>query len=143
MDKMTWDGESIAIPHPQNVPTISLWPQAGRALRLGRSATYAAAKRGEIPTIRLGRRIVVPTAGLRKLLQLSDVDTWIEARSRGDDADGPALVGITEEGGSRKADRPSVERERELLVELGDKINEAIATLDLHSAAPPARRLKS
>jgi hypothetical protein len=48
--------------------TVPLWPTAGRALGLGRSATYAAAERGEIPTITLGAKRPVPTASLRKML---------------------------------------------------------------------------
>jgi excisionase family DNA binding protein len=38
-------------------------------LRLGRSAAYEAIKRGEIPIIRLGRRIVVPRAALERMLK--------------------------------------------------------------------------
>lgn len=38
--------------------------EAGRVLGLGRGAAYAAARRGDIPTIRLGKRIVVSTAAL-------------------------------------------------------------------------------
>jgi hypothetical protein len=45
-------------------------PVAGRALGLGRQAAYAAAKRGEIPTIRIGGAIRVPTAPLRRMLGL-------------------------------------------------------------------------
>lgn len=37
-----------------------LWPDTGKALGLGRNATYDAARRGEIPTIRLGRLVKVP-----------------------------------------------------------------------------------
>jgi hypothetical protein len=48
--------------------TVPLWPTAGRALGLGRSATYEAAKRGDIPTVDMGRKKPVPTAKLRKLL---------------------------------------------------------------------------
>jgi hypothetical protein len=58
------------LPKAEEQPVIDLWPDAGRACRLGRSATYDAAKRGDIPTIRLGRRVVVPTARLRALLGL-------------------------------------------------------------------------
>lgn len=43
-------------------------PMAGAVLNLGRDASYAAAKRGEIPTLRLGRRVVVPTQALLRLL---------------------------------------------------------------------------
>lgn len=60
------------IPRADERPTIRLWPEAGQALGLGRSATYDAAERGQIPTIRLGRRIVVPTARLRQMLGLDD-----------------------------------------------------------------------
>jgi hypothetical protein len=43
-------------------------PAAGRMLGLGRNAAYQAAKRGDLPTLRLGRRIVVPLDPLRKKL---------------------------------------------------------------------------
>jgi excisionase family DNA binding protein len=42
--------------------------EAGAQLGLGRSAAYAAAHRGEIPTIRLGRKILVPRDQLDRLL---------------------------------------------------------------------------
>lgn len=42
-------------------------PEAGRMLGIGRDAAYAAAARGEIPTLKLGRRLVVP---LPRLLDL-------------------------------------------------------------------------
>jgi hypothetical protein len=38
--------------------------------RLSRQSTYNAAYRGEIPTIRIGRRVVVPVARLRAMLGL-------------------------------------------------------------------------
>ncbi len=43
---------------------------AGRALGLGRNAAYAAAKRGDLPTIKIGGAIRVPTAPLRRMLGL-------------------------------------------------------------------------
>jgi excisionase family DNA binding protein len=43
-------------------------PEAGRFLGLGRDAAYAAADRGDIPTLRLGRRILVPVPRLLALL---------------------------------------------------------------------------
>src|SRR5262245_11929591 len=43
-------------------------PEAGRLLGLGRNAAYDAAKRGDIPTIRMGRLLRVPKAPLHKLL---------------------------------------------------------------------------
>jgi excisionase family DNA binding protein len=42
--------------------------QAARILGLGRTAAYEAARRGEFPTRRLGRRIVVPVPALLEWL---------------------------------------------------------------------------
>jgi excisionase family DNA binding protein len=44
------------------LPTVLTVQQAGRLFGLGRSAAYDAAARGELPTIRFGRRLLVPTA---------------------------------------------------------------------------------
>jgi hypothetical protein len=52
--------------------TVPLWPTAGKALGLGRSSTFAAARTGEIETIEIGRRKPVPTSFLRKKLGLED-----------------------------------------------------------------------
>ena len=41
---------------------------AGKRLGLGRKAAYEAARRGDIPTIRIGRRILVPLIALERLL---------------------------------------------------------------------------
>lgn len=48
--------------------TVPVWPHAGKALGLSKNPTYEAAKRGEIPTIKIGGAIRVPTASLRKML---------------------------------------------------------------------------
>jgi hypothetical protein len=45
-------------------------PLAGRALGLGRNASYEAAKRGDIPTIDIGCKKPVPTSWLRRRLGL-------------------------------------------------------------------------
>ena len=42
--------------------------EAGRLLGLGRNAAYEAAKRGDIPIIRIGRRLLVPKAALDRML---------------------------------------------------------------------------
>jgi excisionase family DNA binding protein len=57
------------IPTPDQQPTVSV-EFAGSALGISRGSAYEAARRGEIPTIKLGRRVVVPTAALRRLLGL-------------------------------------------------------------------------
>jgi len=43
-------------------------PEAGRLLGLGRNAAYEAARRGDIPTIRMGRLLLVPKISLHKLV---------------------------------------------------------------------------
>lgn len=43
-------------------------PEAGVLLGIGRDAAYRAARDGEIPTLKLGRRLVVPRARLLALL---------------------------------------------------------------------------
>lgn len=43
-------------------------PEAGIVLGIGRDTAYAAAERGEIPVIRIGRRLVVPVGKLREIL---------------------------------------------------------------------------
>ncbi|MBO1417406.1 helix-turn-helix domain-containing protein [Streptomyces sp. FH025] len=58
-----------ALPDPQVQPTMTV-PEAGRLFGLERAASYNAARRGDIPTITVGRRLLVPTAKLRVLLGL-------------------------------------------------------------------------
>ena len=48
-------------------PTVSV-PQAGALVGLARNASYQAARRGEIPTLRFGNKLRVSTAKLRAML---------------------------------------------------------------------------
>lgn len=43
-------------------------PEAGAMLGLGRNAAYEAAKRGDIPVIRIGKLIRVPKAAFHQML---------------------------------------------------------------------------
>jgi hypothetical protein len=61
---------SALLPWPEETPTVPVWPDAGRAFGVSRSAAYAMAKTGVIPTIRCGRCLRVPTAELRRRLGL-------------------------------------------------------------------------
>ena len=54
-----------------DAPTITV-PLAGQLLGLSRNKAYEAAAKGEIPTIKFGKRIVVPTMPLRRMLGLED-----------------------------------------------------------------------
>ena len=48
--------------------TVSV-PRAGKLFfGLGRNGSYEAAKRGDIPTIRIGRKLRVPIAALERML---------------------------------------------------------------------------
>lgn len=42
--------------------------EAAALLGVGRTHAYALARSGDIPTVRLGRRVVVPKAGLDRML---------------------------------------------------------------------------
>jgi excisionase family DNA binding protein len=46
-------------------------PEAGRLLGLGRNAAYAAAQRGDIPTLRIGRLLLVPKIALHRMLGMT------------------------------------------------------------------------
>jgi excisionase family DNA binding protein len=47
--------------------TLSV-PEAGKWLGIGRNAAYEAARRGEIPTVRIGRLLRVPVVALERKL---------------------------------------------------------------------------
>jgi excisionase family DNA binding protein len=47
-------------------------PEAGRLLGVGRITAYRAAKAGRLPTVRFGRRLVVPVRALEKMLEQAD-----------------------------------------------------------------------
>jgi hypothetical protein len=52
----------------KNTNVLSV-PEAGRKyLNLGRNASYEAATRGDIPTIQIGRKKVVPIRAMEKML---------------------------------------------------------------------------
>jgi len=48
-------------------PVLSV-DEAAELLGLNRNSVYEAAKRGELPTIRVGRRVLISRAGLQRLL---------------------------------------------------------------------------
>jgi excisionase family DNA binding protein len=57
------------VPDPATQPTMQVG-ELPKVLGISRAAAYEAVKTGEIPSIRIGRRIVVPTAAVRRMLQL-------------------------------------------------------------------------
>jgi len=44
-------------------------PEAAEILNISRQAAYAACKRGDLPTVRIGGRILVPRAALMRMLE--------------------------------------------------------------------------
>lgn len=53
------------------MPVITV-PEAGLILGISRTTAFEAARRGEIPTIRVGRSLKVPTAKLRAILGMEN-----------------------------------------------------------------------
>lgn len=51
------------------VPLVYDIPTVGRLLGMSRNAAYEAAKRGEIPAIKIGKLLRVPKAALDQLLK--------------------------------------------------------------------------
>ncbi|MGB3185151.1 MAG: hypothetical protein WBG36_04540 [Ornithinimicrobium sp.] len=62
-------------------------PEAGEVLGIGRDAAYRAAHDGTIPTLRLGRRLVVPVPKLLALIGLTP-----ENRDGGSATDAPIVT---------------------------------------------------
>ena len=47
---------------------LNVWPDVGKALNLSKPTVYALVNQGVIPSIRFGRRVVVPRKALNQLL---------------------------------------------------------------------------
>lgn len=48
--------------------------EAGHLLGLGRGAAYAAVRRGDIPSVRVGRRVLVPVRPLLAMFGVQEAD---------------------------------------------------------------------
>jgi len=57
------------VPTPEEVPAMTV-ERACKLLGISRSSGYAAAISGDLPVITIGRRKLVPTAQLRRMLRL-------------------------------------------------------------------------
>jgi hypothetical protein len=62
---------SHVIPSTEESPTVSV-VEAGRAMGIGRGASYRMLKEGQfpLPVIRAGGKARIPTAALRRILEL-------------------------------------------------------------------------
>lgn len=56
---------------PKPVLTVE---EAAKLLRISRGSAYEAARTGQLPTIRIGRRLLVPRVQLRAMLAGDDGD---------------------------------------------------------------------
>jgi excisionase family DNA binding protein len=59
------------LPDPVEQPTLTV-EEAGRYLGISRPTAYSAARNGTLPVLRVNRRMLVPTASLRRLLGIDD-----------------------------------------------------------------------
>jgi excisionase family DNA binding protein len=57
------------VPDPVEQPVMTV-DEVAELLSISRASAYEGVKTGEIPSIRIGRRIVVPTAAVRRMLRL-------------------------------------------------------------------------
>jgi len=82
--------------------TVSV-EESAKMLGISRALAYELVRKNEIPSIKLGRRLVVPLAALLRLLQTPDaedatIDLVAEERAAADEA-------TSTEGGSAAGDR--------------------------------------
>lgn len=59
-------------------------PEAGRLLGLSRNGAYEAAKRGDFPTIRIGRLVLVPKGPFHRFVELMATGTGPVKKSPSD-----------------------------------------------------------
>lgn len=62
---------SMLVPDPYERPTLTV-EETAEILGVSRGAAYKAAQSGEIPTLRIGRRILIPTAKLLDMLGVEE-----------------------------------------------------------------------
>ncbi len=62
-------------------------PEAGRLLGLSRNGSYEAAKRGDIPTIRIGRLLLVPKVPFHRMVELMTSEAVVPTKREGPEND--------------------------------------------------------
>jgi excisionase family DNA binding protein len=60
---------AVRVPDPETEPTVTV-ERAAALLGISRGQGYEGVRVGDIPSIKIGRRIVIPSAALRRLLEL-------------------------------------------------------------------------
>jgi excisionase family DNA binding protein len=64
--------EGMISPKPKVEAATVTVEEAGQILGLSRNSAYIAARKGQLPTLRIGKRLVVPRAALDRLLASAD-----------------------------------------------------------------------
>lgn len=69
-------GAEIILPpitnQPSTAPPVLTPREVAHELRLGRNSVYEAIRNGTIPSVRIGRRLLIPRAALDRLLGVTD-----------------------------------------------------------------------
>jgi excisionase family DNA binding protein len=63
-----------------DLPEVLTVPEVMAVLRLSRNSVYAAIRAGEIPVVRIGRRLLVPRVRLEQLLESDRPDQQTDSR---------------------------------------------------------------
>jgi len=57
------------VPKWEDLPIVLTMSEFAAVCRLGRNGAYEAVRRGEVPSLRIGRRLLIPKVGLQKMLE--------------------------------------------------------------------------
>ena len=55
-----------------DMPAVLTVEEAAAVLRIGRTSAYDAARRGDLPTVRVGRQLRVPRLALERMLGITE-----------------------------------------------------------------------
>ena len=77
--------------HEQVERLVYTVPEVGLLLGLSRNAAYAAAQRGDIPTIRIGRLLLVPKAPFHRMVDQTITRTALPTK-KGNSGAGPGAT---------------------------------------------------
>ncbi len=58
----------MAVARLADLPDVLTVAETAKFLRLGRNTVYEAVRRHELPSVRIGRRLLIPKHALQKLL---------------------------------------------------------------------------
>jgi len=63
---------------PNIAPAVLTVLEVAKILRIGKISAYQAIERGDLPSIRIGRRILIPRAAFEQLLRPADKSVLLE-----------------------------------------------------------------